>query len=690
MFLDKKDFDEAYGIIEDLLFLKDTISSVSDNPELSLNLYNAIINDNRVELNSIQELDKAVSVIVFRDVLACYFSLGFFQDYRMGVFDYFDLFDYAVNHVGKAVVYDEYNGQGITRSYYHEKHFNKLRKWACQDMGIPVLYSILVKIDESASLLYVEVLQRIVKQILEKSSFRFIVSEEGRRWSNILNDNPKLLLKVDNERRVDKKVDETRTIVINRDQFNMINKVTDELVSFMHSNLDGSRPLMKLFGSDPILSLVVKDSNTLTLFVKAFVAKDLCKCYNKLNHSIDIDTLEGKVLYMYCLKIGTSDTGVFNYDRFIELCNRDTNDVEIKELRKSCAVLLEEGNQLDLGVKEEFLFPYYLNQIDLELSKKYMVILYRCASVIAKIDGHISESESQWLSDLVTQVGISKEDVDHESFKIKEGTNPNQELDSLIGLDSVKKEVISLANFIKMKQMRESKGLKAPGISYHCVFTGNPGTGKTTVARILASIFKELGILQSGHLVETDRSGLVAEYVGQTAIKTNKIIDSALDGVLFVDEAYMLLGGQNDYGKEAIATLLKRMEDDRDRLIVILAGYSHEMEDFISSNPGLRSRFNRFIFFPDYSSEELFQIFKLNVEKNEYVMKDDAAQFVKSKLDDVLKTKRNDFGNARYVRNYFESVIEHQANRLASDVELSVEKLTELTLEDVSMGQINS
>ncbi len=152
----------------------------------------------------------------------------------------------------------------------------------------------------------------------------------------------------------------------------------------------------------------------------------------------------------------------------------------------------------------------------------------------------------------------------------------------------------------------------------------------------------------------------------------------------------MLLGGQNDYGKEAIATLLKRMEDDRDRLIVILAGYSHEMEDFISSNPGLRSRFNRFIFFPDYSSEELFQIFKLNVEKNEYVMKDDAAQFVKSKLDDVLKTKRNDFGNARYVRNYFESVIEHQANRLASDVELSVEKLTELTLEDVSMGQINS
>lgn len=685
MFLYKKDFDEAYGIVEDLLFLKDTISSVSDNPDLSLNLYNAIINDNHVELNSIQDLDKAVSVFVFRDILACYFSLGFFQDYRMGVFDYFDLFDYAVNHVGKAVVYDEFIGQGITRSYYHEKHFNKLRKWACQDMEIPILYSILVKIDESASLLYVEVLQRIVKEILEKSSFRSIVSEEGKRWSSVLNDNPKLLLKVDNERRVDKKVDETRTIVINRDQFNMINKVTDELVSFMHSNLDGSRPLMKLFGSDPILGLVVKDSNTLTMFVKVFVAKDLCKCYNKLNHSIDIDTLEGKVLFMYCLKIGTSDTGIFNYDRFIELCNRDTNDFETKQLRKACAVLLEEGNQLDLGVKEEFLVPYYLNQIDLELSKKYMVILYRCASVIAKIDGHVSEAESQWLSKLVSQVGISKGDEYYSSCEIEKGKNPNQELESLIGLDSVKKEVVSLANFIKMRQMREANGLKAPGISYHCVFTGNPGTGKTSVARILAGIFKELGVLKSGHLIETDRSGLVAEYVGQTAVKTNKIIDSALDGVLFVDEAYTLVGGQNDYGKEAIATLLKRMEDDRERLIVILAGYTNEMEDFINSNPGLRSRFNRFINFPDYSAEELFDIFKLNTIKNEYVLCDEAAQYLKVRLGELIKNKRKDFGNARFVRNYFELAIEHQANRLSTEVNLTADKLSELTLEDVSV-----
>ena len=267
-----------------------------------------------------------------------------------------------------------------------------------------------------------------------------------------------------------------------------------------------------------------------------------------------------------------------------------------------------------------------------------------------------------------------------------------RELQGLIGLSRVKEDVESLRNFVIVQKQREANGLKPASVSYHCVFSGSPGTGKTTVARIVAGIYKEMGILKKGHLVEVQRADLVGEYMGQTAPKTNAKIDEALDGVLFIDEAYSLADGSehDQYGREAVDTILKRMEDDRDRLIVILAGYSHEMEDFINSNPGLRSRFNRFIFFPDYSSEELLQIFKLNVEKNEYVLKDDAAQYVKSKLDDVLKTKRNDFGNARYVRNYFESVIEHQANRLAADVDLSAEKLTELTLEDVSMGQINS
>lgn len=184
----------------------------------------------------------------------------------------------------------------------------------------------------------------------------------------------------------------------------------------------------------------------------------------------------------------------------------------------------------------------------------------------------------------------------------------NNHLDDLIGLNLVKEEIATLVNYIKMKQMRDEMSLKSPDVSYHCVFLGNPGTGKTTVARIIADIYRELGILKRGHLVETDRSGLVAEYVGQTAVKTNQMIDKALDGVLFIDEAYSLVqGSSEDYGSEAIATLLKRMEDDRDRLVVILAGYTNEMEVFINSNPGLRSRFNRYIHFEDYSAEELLR-----------------------------------------------------------------------------------
>ena len=234
-----------------------------------------------------------------------------------------------------------------------------------------------------------------------------------------------------------------------------------------------------------------------------------------------------------------------------------------------------------------------------------------------------------------------------------------------------------------MRQKRDEMGLKSPNVSYHCVFTGNPGTGKTTVARILAGIYKDLGILSSGHLVETDRSGLVAEYVGQTAVKTNKIIDEALDGVLFIDEAYSLVqGGKEDYGKEAIATLLKRMEDDRDRLVVILAGYTNEIEEFINSNPGLRSRFNRYIHFADYTAVELYDIFCLMMKKNEYVMSDETGELLKKNLTEVVNNKPKDFGNARFVRNLFERTVQNQANRLAKEDNLTKEMLKEIKPED--------
>lgn len=258
------------------------------------------------------------------------------------------------------------------------------------------------------------------------------------------------------------------------------------------------------------------------------------------------------------------------------------------------------------------------------------------------------------------------------------------ELQSLIGLSSVKAEVERLTNFIKIMKVREKQGLPVSEISYHCVFTGNPGTGKTTVARILANIYSELGVIKKGHLVETDRSGLVAEYVGQTAVKTNKIIDSALDGVLFIDEAYSLVnGGNNDYGSEAISTLLKRMEDDRKRLVVILAGYGNEMQTFINSNPGLQSRFNRYIDFPDYNSDELLDIYKRNLKKHKYTLSTEAEAFISAFLANAVANKDKNFGNARFVRNLFEKTLENQAMRLASIGHLTSEMLCEISIEDV-------
>lgn len=257
------------------------------------------------------------------------------------------------------------------------------------------------------------------------------------------------------------------------------------------------------------------------------------------------------------------------------------------------------------------------------------------------------------------------------------------ELESLIGLCSVKKEIESLRNLIKIQAMRVQQGLPNTNMSYHIVFTGNPGTGKTTVARIVAGIYKEIGILRKGHLVETDRSGLIAEYVGQTAIKTNAKIDEALDGVLFIDEAYTLVGGENDYGAEAIATLLKRMEDDRDRLVVILAGYTNEIKGFINSNPGLQSRFNRYIQFDDYSADELLEILRSNLKKSRYKIKRDAFEWMRSYIRNKVVMKDERFGNARFIRNAFEKIIQNQADRLAMQQTISNEELTIITIDDV-------
>lgn len=257
------------------------------------------------------------------------------------------------------------------------------------------------------------------------------------------------------------------------------------------------------------------------------------------------------------------------------------------------------------------------------------------------------------------------------------------ELDSYIGLKAVKREVRTLINLVTVHQMREKNGLPAPEMSLHMVFSGNPGTGKTTVARLMARIYHSLGILSKGQLVETDRSGLVAGYVGQTALKTRKVLEKALGGVLFIDEAYALNGGgDNDFGQEAIDTVLKYMEDHRDDLVVIAAGYDGLMDQFIHSNPGLESRFNRFLHFDDYTPDEMLAIFQMQCKKGCYELEETAAEQVKALIVQE-NTDPVSFGNARGVRNLFERVLVCQANRLAQQETVTREDLMRLTAEDV-------
>ena len=262
------------------------------------------------------------------------------------------------------------------------------------------------------------------------------------------------------------------------------------------------------------------------------------------------------------------------------------------------------------------------------------------------------------------------------------------ELDSLVGLEEVKSEVRKIVNLAKVNEARRAQGLKVPPMTYHMVFTGNPGTGKTTVARIVARAFRALGIAKTGQLVETDRSGLVGRYEGETAVKTNAKIDEAIGGILFVDEAYQLVSGENDdYGKEAIATLLKRMEDDRDRLIVIAAGYTDEMRDFLDANSGLRSRFPRMIEFADYTAPELAAIFRSMAKKNEFALAPDLDAGLDAAIAKLTAKRDRTFGNARFVRQLFEDATARQATRLAESGDLDAEALKTLALADLSAGE---
>ena len=259
------------------------------------------------------------------------------------------------------------------------------------------------------------------------------------------------------------------------------------------------------------------------------------------------------------------------------------------------------------------------------------------------------------------------------------------ELERLIGLASVKSEVRSLVNLMRVRELRRRRGMTASEVALHLAFTGNPGTGKTTIARLFAAICQALGVLKKGHLVEVDRAGLVGGYVGQTALKTKVVIDSAIDGVLFIDEAYSLAQSASDadYGRECIATILKAMEDHRASLIVIVAGYTEPMRSFLESNPGLRSRFTKEIWFPDYSDDELTRIFDYIVLSNGYLLGGEAVSTAQACISEIHNTRDDNFGNAREMRTLFEAAIQAQADRLALETDPSPTQLETIEPADI-------
>ena len=259
-----------------------------------------------------------------------------------------------------------------------------------------------------------------------------------------------------------------------------------------------------------------------------------------------------------------------------------------------------------------------------------------------------------------------------------------EDLQAMIGLEKVKKDVISLINLTKIAELRKEERLAHPSITKHMVFAGNPGTGKTTVARIIANVYKEMGILRSGHLVEVDRSDLVGQYIGETAQKTTRIISEALDGILFIDEAYSLSNtdSERDFGHEAIDILVKAMEDNRDRLVVIVAGYSKPMETFIKSNPGLKSRFKNVIEFEDYKADELLKIFMKMCNDYTYFLEGETINYLQSKFEQLYEHRDENFANGREVRNIFEEAQRNQANRLATLPTITKKDLTLFKTED--------
>ena len=369
------------------------------------------------------------------------------------------------------------------------------------------------------------------------------------------------------------------------------------------------------------------------------------------------------------------------------------------------------------NIPEEDRFHIYTPAILKEIDKQQGTNLFmpvvtamnRFAQLITKADGKVTDEEMQALL-MVGHLLHQEINFDHDADDASDeqpqqsaaddrnvsAPSPQEsleeivaELNTLIGMQNIKSEVGNLTNFLKVQQIRLQRGMTKTPMSLHSVFCGPPGTGKTTIARVMGKIYRALGLLKKGHLIETDRSGLVSGYVGQTALKVDEVVKSALDGVLFIDEAYALKPAEssNDFGQEAIDTLLKRMEDYRDRLVVIVAGYPAEMNRFLESNTGLKSRFSRYFYFEDYTPQELFAIFQKFCGESHFRLPNPSQDMLRQLLTILYENRDKTFGNGRLVRNLFEKTVERQSNRITMIAHITDEVLTTILPEDLPSAQ---
>ena len=441
-----------------------------------------------------------------------------------------------------------------------------------------------------------------------------------------------------------------------------------------------------------INTIVSKTDSALNFNAEHVMLQDIIKVFNLMyplsnKENKNTDTKIKFILAFLFEKLQGNDIiatlSIERINKFV-LSNKFNENIDI----------IKKASLFDLGddYKNEFLLPLLLKRINNQHFSKSSAFLYRIASLIAKADQTISEKEKELLKEINTKLnnpkekleGVKQTEVD-ENETLKDVLT---ELNELIGLNNIKTSVEELANFLAIQKAREEKGLKNVNNSLHSVFMGPPGTGKTTVARLVSKIYKHLGYLEKGHLVETDRTGLVAGYVGQTALKVEDVVKTSLNGVLFIDEAYSLSkDNKKDFGNEAIEVLLKKMEDNRDKLVVIVAGYPDEMEEFIESNPGLQSRFNRYFTFDHYKPKELIAIFELFCTKNDFILSKDAKDKLQFIFDKLYEKRHKSFGNARVARNLFEKIIEYQANRIISITPLT--KILLKTLEEEDIPPVN-